>query len=606
MKSAFRIAVVFCFVLIFSGESRGQYFGERVLEKTFEQSEFFFTPFHLIPFGLGSFKSTTPGLLDDPLLNLVVNPARLYGDSITPNYLYVDFRSSREIRSRNDYHYPILMLRTAYVTDFVPFPRYFVSARKELEPVFSGALLSRPFTEFKNLFLGITYQAVVQDEQYYPIPQDIYRSVLGYDYLGLRSAAENIPIVDKYSGTDRMHRVGHFVSFFSGYDISPNTQVGIKLSRVVFDRDGSFGSKNLWESSYRSNAASLWSNSEGRSQNYKHWDVAAGLKYRISERNLLGVTAGRLWGDVDQELNRNDSSYYSYGQINTDNWSYYSRSGRTNQNWVHDGKTSYLGGDFTTRITPTQALSFYYLYTRQNIDISLASIISDTSYSAYRYRYNDTTLYVSTSDYQLGDVRGGTGNTTSNNHRLMAAFQWRIEPRMNLNIGVQWSLQKTATSTNEHVIARRHSRYNSAWSYSYNYYDAGNEEKDLLWDFQTELTTVQIPIIFTWRVSDYMELLLGLNRAMSSWELEDVTLALFNYRETNSNGTITRKENFGERYTYPKETVTDVKTTALGGITVSPSTAFNIRLLVVPNFVETFEGTELQDFQWWVSLNLMP
>ena len=73
-----------------------------------------------------------------------------------------------------------------------------------------------------------------------------------------------------------------------------------------------------------------------------------------------------------------------------------------------------------------------------------------------------------------------------------------------------------------------------------------------------------------------------------------------------NNGTIKRDENFGERYTQPAEQVTDVKTTFLGGLTVIPSSSLKIRLLMVPNFHETFQGSELEQLQWWIGLTLTP
>ncbi len=40
------------------------------------------------------------------------------------------------------------------------------------------------------------------------------------------------------------------------------------------------------------------------------------------------------------------------------------------------------------------------------------------------------------------------------------------------------------------------------------------------------------------------------------------------------------------------------------GITVSP--ALRLRLLMVPNFHDTYEGSELQQLQWWIGLTLTP
>jgi hypothetical protein len=93
---------------------------------------------------------------------------------------------------------------------------------------------------------------------------------------------------------------------------------------------------------------------------------------------------------------------------------------------------------------------------------------------------------------------------------------------------------------------------------------------------------------------------------MSNWQIDDETLAIFNFREQTYDTTVTTKTNFGERYTQPQEKKSDVSTTFLGGLTITPSKYFDIRLLFVPNFTNTYAGTTLKEFQWWIGLNLYP
>jgi len=159
------------------------------------------------------------------------------------------------------------------------------------------------------------------------------------------------------------------------------------------------------------------------------------------------------------------------------------------------------------------------------------------------------------------------------------------------------------------VLLNRHSRskYNSSYNpYLQNYFDATKEDKNLLWEFKANVINFQIPIIFTWKITDAVEILIGLNRKMTNWDIDDMTLAIFKYRETTSDTVTTTKTNFGERYTEPSERRSDVQTTMLGGITISPSKFFNVRLLAVPNFTNTYAGTTLKEFQWWIGISLFP
>ena len=87
-RYSYNANVIIMFVLIgvilLPVQTFGQYYSERVLEKSFERSNYFFAPNYLNPYSLTTFGTTTPGLIDDPLLNMIVNPAHFfYGDSCT-------------------------------------------------------------------------------------------------------------------------------------------------------------------------------------------------------------------------------------------------------------------------------------------------------------------------------------------------------------------------------------------------------------------------------------------------------------------------------------------------------------------------------------------
>src|SRR5512140_161266 len=209
MKTKICGAILLSLILLLPVPLTAQYWGERVLEKSFEQTDFFFAPNYLNPYGIGSFKSTTPGLLKDPLLDFAINPSRLALDSARAAYLYTDFRSVRNVKENTSFYPPWIYATDMARSSMLYYPRFYVESHRELEPVFSGAIIARPLPSLSNdLYIGATYQMILQDEKYYDIPQDIYRTAAGYDYSGRAAAAEaNIPIVDKYSGKDNMHEM---------------------------------------------------------------------------------------------------------------------------------------------------------------------------------------------------------------------------------------------------------------------------------------------------------------------------------------------------------------------------------------------------------------
>lgn len=218
---------------------------------------------------------------------------------------------------------------------------------------------------------------------------------------------------------------------------------------------------------------------------------------------------------------------------------------------------------------------------------------------------DNTGTVTSNSQSYLNDARSGVGTRDQRTERITGSLQWTINDQVRLSIGAIVEWQNTETRTTEAVQLASRSAYWSTsgkWDYRYSQYEA----KDLDWTFSVERTSFQIPVFVTITASGVVEFLLGLHRDMAQWRITDVTLARFAYRVTSSNGVVERKENFAERYTMPTEQVTDVRTAFLAGLSLNVSQALNVRILMVPEFRDTYEGTELQDLQWWLGLSLTP
>jgi hypothetical protein len=605
-----RISVMFLTLILLSEAARSQYYGERVLQKGFEQTDFFFKPTNVIPYGLGQFAGTTPGVLRDPLLDLVLSPAHLrldstYGDMM----LYTDFRAARNVKDEPEFVYP--WYRTMGVADraFAPYyPTIYVQNRRELEPVFSGAYIGRPLPESApELFFGATYQLVMQDQKYYNVPQDIYHSVIGADYAGRATAEDksNMPIVDRYSGQDNMHQNGHFISLFAKQRFLGSLDAGIKVSRVLFDRNGGFGSSNLWDSYYGSSSSvSLWANDELRAQGYNHWEVAGGLLLALSEKTSIGLSGGHLWGTATQALTNLDTSYYSYAYANSA--SYSNRSANKYQDWRNDGKTTQFGLELRSRLSASTTLTLFYRPQWSSVQLHTAASVQDTNYGYYSW-VNDTTPVSHYSHYRFSDIRAGGGEEKTSTNLFLATLNWDLDPRVTLSLGAQLELNDVETRTVENVEAHgRSANWYDNPANPYSWFNQEDEVKSLQWTFTAKRQSFRIPIFVNIKASQAAGILLGICRDMSKWEIEDVTLATFRRRYRDNNGTVEDRSNFGERYTQPKEEVSDIKTTFMAGLTLSPSPVFQARVLVVPVFAERFDGQELEQLQWWFGLTVTP
>lgn len=601
------IASALSLAIVASMQADAQYWGERVLEKGFEQTDFFFTPTYMMPYGIGSFKGTTAGLVNDPLQEVIINPSRLSLDSTRNAWLYTDFRGAKTVKEQSDYVYPMYMnaYDARYASDIAVYryPRLFYESRRELEPVFSGGVIFRPLPDLMPaFFIGGTYQYILQDSKYYAVPQNIYKTAAGYDFNGRAVAASSsIPIVDKYSGKDDMHQLGHFGSVFIRYSPVEALDLGAKVSRAIFHRDGAYGSANYWD--YSTSSSSLWSNIEKRAQSHASWDLGGGLTYHVNNRLAIGVIAGSLWGDAVQALQTADSSNYDYSSTNYK--SYYNRSSNGLYLWNHQGNTWYYGGDILALAGPNTTLNFYYRHQKSSVDIGLCSGVLDTSFSMYS-NSNPDQMYSGLSQSGLSDTRSGGGKQSTTIDKVMGSLRWRIDERLTLSVGVQVEKYLMDINSIESVLSQNRYNYLSTGSSTYSSQSTREESKDLIWTFSCRRTSFQIPVFLSIRASQTLEFLVAINRDMTTWSIDDMTLALFRYRYINQDGSVTQESRFGERYTSPTEDVSDIRTTFLAGLNVAPSEKLNFRLLVVPNFSEDTDGQELRQWQIWLGMTITP
>lgn len=607
MRTLCRITlmIVLPAALLSAWPAQAQYYHERVLEKSFEQADFFFQPSFVNPYGIGGFGRAAPGFIDDLLLNLQMSPAFPAFDSLRSAYVYLDFRNSRQVEDQ-DVYYPRFVAIDCLC--YGPYGDYYANTRRELEPVFSGALFFRPARKtLPGLALGLTYQAIFRNEGYYAIPQDIYRTNAGYDFAGDATLDASVPIDDIYLGDDDMHQIGHFASLYASYALTPRLRLGLRANRSTFDREGASGDQNLWRGTYGQSASSFWFNLEERVQAYDHWDLSGGLDFQISPRAHTGVSVGYLTGDATQTLAGEDSSRYAYGTVNVGtDWSLYVQDGFNDQQWAHTGGSVYGSAYLQTRLNDNQVLTLYYRGLREDLDLSMRSALEDTSSSNYRNEYDDR-VYASESYYSVRDVRDGTGTRTGSTHRLTGTLAWQMDKKTRLNLGAHIQVDARRTQTTEDVEASlARSRIYTYPSQSGRIDYARREDKQLVWDFESRISTIQIPILLTRRFSKALEVLFGINRQMAYWRIEDETLALIDERVITEDGVTTRRTDFGERYREPLERRTDVQTTVLGGLVITPAQQFDVRLLVVPHFSDSYARTRLRRYQWWISFKVKP
>jgi len=593
------------FFVLLPSTGYGWYNMERVAEKSFEQSTLYFESYYLNTYGMYRFGDVAPGLIDDPFLNLHVNPAnlpRLKAGAL----LYFDFRGDRTEASIVQEYY----IQPVFDYYYRPDPRWSMTSREEPEPVFSFGLLAYPFRDkLEKLLVGATYQIIYKEEPYYSVPSWIYKSYLGYDTFGERFIDDqvNVPVQERYVGQDELSTEAHLFSAFTGYPITDRLDLGVGINTVSHSREGSYINRHSGEYGSTDDWDSYRHEERGREQDYSHFDFNSGLRYTWSRRFSAGIKIGYLSGEADQNYYSADSSMYTRGDsLQDNNWNYHYNRSFDDQKWNRDGHTWYLGADFDRTIDRDQRIGGYYRYSSSDQDLSNTTTIRDTSYyrSHYVWSYSGiTTVSDYRSMYATRDTRQGAGTREKRTHEGMLNLKWKVTRNSRVNLGLFFSRQKTNLFTSEPTEVDRWSDYfysrvdtttQTNTSYRRQY-----ELKDLEWQYRSTYLTIQIPILLRQRLNDQFHLTLGVNRILEKWDISDQTVAYFTVREKTEDGTTESETNFAELYREPDQKVTEDYTAVLASLEFAVSPQFNIRLMVEPETEDDFKIN-----QWWLSFQL--
>ncbi|MGD9899889.1 MAG: hypothetical protein AB7T22_12260 [Calditrichaceae bacterium] len=591
--------------LLFPAVLLAQYWGERANEKSFEQSSLYFNSNYLNTFGIYQFRDVTVSLIDDPFLNLHLNPALFESDSVSNTMMYMDFRGDREVIEATQYYPYPMYYEDYYYRNYIIDPRWYTTTRSEPEPVFSFGIITFPVG--KNLYFGGSYQLIYKKEPYYQVPTWIYNTRYGYDAFGEKiDTGTDVPVIDRYAGEDEMLTTAHLLSGSLGYRLSDALRLGVSVNAVSHDRNGDYLNINSYE--YTSSGGSDWFNSysTGRDQEYRHLDFSGGLVYQVAPAVNIGIKVGILDGNVKQSLNRSDSSHYYYDNTDenrTDFSNSFSR-GITSQSWEHDGQSKYGNISLNYEMTPGNHLKIYYQYENKDIDLTNRSVINDTSFYNSSYSW-DTTRVTNIYWSSLKDIRNATGKNDITTNRGMFSFSLKASTKSTVSFGFYFSKTESRTNTVEPVSVSRDSESKYYYTYHelftpdtslYNY--NVQEDKRLTWNYESNLKSLQIPVILNYMIAENWNLMLGVNRILNSWEIKEETIAYYNLRKKNENGILEEESDFIERYREPTKTYTENETDFMAGLNVKVSPRFTINILVDPE-----SKPDWRIAQWWLSFS---
>jgi hypothetical protein len=538
-------------------------------------------------------------LIDDPFLNIYLNPALVPDLGNKDVHLYLDFRGDRteapivDIYPWRDYYFG------GYFAPRYPDNRWFTTSRIEPEPVVSFGIITYPLSEDRNFFIGGSYQLVYDEDKFYSMPYNIYFPLAGYDAFNNRLELNNVPVVDRYTGKDEMVNETHRFTAFTGYRLSDQLSLGLSVNGVFQSKDGEFSNTNQDE--YGAIDESEWNSSDltGRVQEYDHIDYSAGIMYTPSQSFSVGIKAGYLDGDVSQDYISTNSYFSQWNEpFVSEEW-YKHFSDYSNDQFIkHDGSTKYIGFNFKKTFEEKAFIRAYYRYTHSDVSVATSSVLADTSDYSSRWVYNTNEWRLYSGYSSVMDDRSGTGERTNNKHEGLVSLNWNLNEVVSVSVGLYVKSELYKINNLEDVIAGRISEWNSSGSNQLpsNYFFSLNEEKTLEWEYESRNTTYQIPVLLQFRFNEYWGLTLGVSRILNSWRITDKTTAYFDRRLRNENGTITEENDFGERYTQPTERITDNFFDVLAGFNLNITEEFGMQLLLDPEI-----DPDLRIAQWWLA-----
>lgn len=589
----------FSIVLILANLSFGQYYDQNVTEQSFENSGLFFKKQGLNTLGVSKFKNVAVGLVNEPFLNLQLNPAKLPNLDDKKTYTYLDFRGDRTESEVVEYASPIYAYDLAYTS--LPYynPKWYDVTREEPEPVFSLGVLSYPIGD--KIMLGGTYQLTYKNEDFYQVPNWIYYEKFGLDSFGNAAVDENFsgPITDISLGSDELTTKSHNFNGFLGFKLNEKINLGASLNLLKHSRKGNYYDLNNQPYDSYYDQESKYYNEESRDLDYNHFDLNTGLEYKFTDSFLGGISVGYLKGKAEQNHFDADSSLYKYNDKNVDDeWNLsYNRHSQT-QDWTHDGKSFYGGLNFEKKIKEKQILKGYYKFTNRNIDLENSSTILDTSFYSSRYYGSwDSTYYEYFSESATLDKRNGDGTRKEKLHELMLAMDFKVTERSSVTAGFYVKQKNNEITSSEPVNSYRSSTYQNYWTNNGQQESLSvSEDKRLEWKYKVDYLSIQIPILFKFNFNENWSTTIGVNRILNAWDVKDETIAYYTSKTETQNGQTETKTNYAERYKQPTQTITEDHTDVITKLDVKVSENFGIGLLVDPEFKDEFRIA-----QWWLS-----
>jgi hypothetical protein len=499
-----------------------QYWSDYVLEKGFDERDYFLRPHRIVGLSLKNLDEGLLGILPDPLSEMSFQPAML--SSISGTRLYIDLKGSSEKKKKFKYRvYP-----TFYYDNARFAPSYWAQpVERKLEPLLSAIYIGDLAAKYlPGLKYSISYELIHHQGTFYEyVPYWYYG---GYDAFGVRAeGSQNFPEIDptiKQDGLDEKSETAHLLDGHLSFKLASFLSVGAKVSRVQTEVSGNYARLNNYDYpseyryqsrylNYKSTASSLWQN-----------DFSGGILLSIDQTRQLGFFAGLIDGNHEQSGADVDSSFYSYGE--NPQSVYYSRSRYSHvsqSRWLHDGTTRYAGVHGQLPMQNDVAFRFRFEYQKSTIDLSNAGAVIDTSYSHYRWQYyDDNQIYDSIYSSRFDEQRASAGEENVTRKIAAAGIVVPMYKQSYITVGAFAESAESDMVMYEDAQVRRASHQHTATPWNPIESRIGIQDKTVRLDRDKTISRLALPIAMNFYFGRGWTAYLGVIKQQQKVESEEI------------------------------------------------------------------------------------
>lgn len=590
--------IITIFILIAFWATAYSQYTFQPLQKSFENTAFFGQPMNIIPGYYGNLGTSFMGVIDDPFLNLALNPALLPDK---PHYIYTAFQTTPTISTN---YGPVI----AYFNTVAPYYNNGDNQWHIAQPSFTTAYLGRPFNNSK-VFIGLAYQGLYFNDDYYSVPDNTYLPETDFTAL---DATGVLPT----DNADKMIQNGHFFTVWAGYEFN-GASVGLKINRSLFNRTGrsqhayGYGCCYLAALDYAPIIDPYFNDgTRSRSQNYSHWDVSVGLNKTISENFSAGLSLGLIVSEAGQGFNRNIGNLY-YSPITITNLNFFnSQNSSVTQGWKQDGNTWYGSLYGSYKFNKNSTLTFSYRMSQFSNDLSIESLNTGKFLRKNsRPTYPDTaTVTLVRTGHSLLTHEGG-GRMKDTDHRLSLIMNMDFGKKFKTFFGIQFSYLKRGYDTSERVSVSKFWSSKSTYAPS-GFVDSTQTQrdiiKDLKWNFDGYFRTFRFPVMLKIQVTHWLNFDMGASPVFIKHHYSAPVINDFQIRKIVVNGDIIIRRDFTTKFNN-KFTDYDFRMPAFFGVSVQPNNLLSFRISASPVIFKDDHGFyQTSNWQGFINLLITP